>query len=179
MIRVKLRLYRAHDYDLLSLYKSVGKKTFAKAARDILMAYATGKEYAPEDMTLSDVMEPGDKSAAVTCNLQITDKEPEAMELVLGVTAAKRASFIKNIMRVYLFRVLSPVWFGKETDAEVITAASVLKPERQKKPEKKEKEEEQKSIPKASPEPAGMQQDDDEEEGFDALAELFGGLTVN
>ena len=191
MTRVKLRLYRAHDFDILSLYLNLKKKEFSKTVRKILTAYARGEPFDSSGITLSGdgiiAPEVGDRSAAVTCNLTISEKDKEAEALIMKVKPSKQAAFIKSVIRVYLFDVLSSVWFDDGTSVPVFVPgvpavhvpAAHDEPAAKKTEKKKEEKAEKKKTGTEDPAPPNVLDEDPDSSDMNALADLFGGLSFD
>ncbi|MCD8083343.1 MAG: hypothetical protein LUE86_07560 [Clostridiales bacterium] len=119
MIRVKIRLYRAHDYDLLSLYMTVGSREFAHIVRDVLRCYVAGAVYDPSGIDVVDAIPTEDKTAPGPCHLTIDDRMKKETALLLSIKEYKRPAFIKTLLRAYLINILAPIYFDDGQNVKV------------------------------------------------------------
>lgn len=167
MERIKVRLSRPYDFDLYCLYLTVGKKRFAQIMRDILKCYVDGTEYQAQHISEWHIPEPGDKGIAVTSYLSIGE-DSEAAKLLSSIEGGKAAAFIKCLVRIYYGTALVQVYLPHAEAAYI--------PEKPKPPRVTTKP----NIPEpVTPEPKEQETPIELDEGadFDALSDLFGGIT--
>lgn len=111
-MRVKIRFYRAHDFDLISLYQAMEGMKFQNLVRDILHAYVEGQLYKPpDDLPLSRDLAIGDGKKPPICHISIKDENEKEVELLNRIVEGKRGAFLKLLCRAYLFNFLAPAYF--------------------------------------------------------------------
>ena len=118
IIRIEIKLYRYHDLDLVSLYKS-GRIDFPETTRQILNAYARKEVFRVRPLD-------EDKSKGQNYNewysntknkrfthyhIELDEEEDaEAILLLKQIRQGFRNNFIKTVLRQYLCGIIDPVF---------------------------------------------------------------------
>ena len=179
-MRVKVRIYRSHDYDLmlmhygkmLSIKDKRGKDkpvTVSVAAGLALKAYFTGE---PLVINVNKTDKPlGDFPYLKTMTIYAYDSECPGIEKWLdGLKEGNRNNLVKVILRTYLDKI--PIWgYG---NSNIAPADDIIIEKEPKRPAKAEKENIKPQVQKETVEKPKVKEaapeDDDEE--FDPMALL-------
>lgn len=94
MMRVKLRMGKAHDTDLLWLYHSAGAKEFSRIARNVLHCYTEGIAF--NSSGIGPFFTEKEELPPVTCNLTLDNRYSKEIELLERVVPGKRGRVHKN-----------------------------------------------------------------------------------
>lgn len=103
MAKVTIRIHRQHDMDLMSIYRNKSYH-IAKEIKKALIAYASEKEYVPQEVCIADEAE-GYVPTSVVVHISLSEKkedERKALELLSHIKYGYRCSFIKAVFRSFL-----------------------------------------------------------------------------
>lgn len=118
-MKVKLRLYRQHDLDLIGLFINP-EFNFAKEAKKALAAYVRGKPYV---VSSPDPVLPKKKvSYLIQTNIILDESETDVIQWLLSMKSGYRNSLVKNILRGYMS---APNVFLYSEDVDIKTPESV------------------------------------------------------
>ena len=119
--RVRVRLSKVHDYDLWCLYQTLGSVSFSHMIHEILICYVTQSEYKVPLITIWETPEVGIKERAKVFNVRIPVKYADKINTLLqNVHEGKRSAFIKTLMRTYLISILlNPFYENKKAEIDV------------------------------------------------------------
>ena len=99
-MRVKIRLYRPHDMDLIALKRSESYKLGTEMKR-CLIAYANGSVYTPPEFDFKQ--EPGGYvGKSYQMHIELNSKKPEeaeAIKMLQEIRAGYRCAFVKTLFR--------------------------------------------------------------------------------
>ncbi len=99
-MKIKIRLYRAHDMDLITMKRSESYKLGAEIKK-CLLGYARGEAYIPPPFDF-DEHEDGYVGRIAQMHIVLSEKKPEekaAIDLLDGIRPGYRCSFLKNLFR--------------------------------------------------------------------------------
>lgn len=206
MMRVKLRMGKAHDTDLLWLYHSAGAKEFSRIARNVLHCYTEGIAF--NSSGIGPFFTEKENLPPVTCNLTLDNRYLKETALLERVIPGKRGAFIKTLLRMYLASILLGSYFKKEESSPPVSSVKIpihspaqvpvaTQPKRTPSVKKKEKpisfpaarkeatrtkNETPLSKPEIADIPApvlGSVPESQDEDGLSSLSALFGGFSVS
>lgn len=112
-MKIKLRLYRAHDIDLIVLAKT-GTVNIPDEARNAIISYFRGDNThpkieikdLPEGLTVENIMqrtEADRKQKCMVFTVSISDRDAPGIEKwILGLRKGYRNCLIKSMLRIYL-----------------------------------------------------------------------------
>ena len=99
-MRVKIRLYRPHDMDLIALKRSESYKLGTEIKR-CLIAYAAGEEYIPPEFSFSDNKD-GYVGKYYQMHIELNPKkleEKNAIDILSQIKPGYRCVFLKTLFR--------------------------------------------------------------------------------
>lgn len=96
----RIKLYYPHDLDLISLMLT-HEMNFTKAVYCALTAFCKGEVFALKIPPLRNVELPKKRQYIKDLNLY-TEKDLDAIELLMKITPGYRNNFLKNLLRLYI-----------------------------------------------------------------------------
>lgn len=100
-MKITIRIYRTHDFDLMALHCS-GALGIGMAIKKAVIAYYNGEKFT-FDVTMSQKIEPSDMPLVITTSIVITERDSAGItEWLSGFRLGYRNCCLKNILRHYL-----------------------------------------------------------------------------
>lgn len=115
-VKLGIRLYRAHDLDLISLMEEY-EFNFTKALYCAITAFVNGETFVVKDLELRYTPKSYKKKSILRVLTLNEEKDKKAILFLEGIEKGYRNSFLKNLLRLYLCRPIASAYFGSEQDA--------------------------------------------------------------
>lgn len=115
-MKLGIRLYRAHDLDLISLMEEY-EFNFTKALYCAITAFVNGETFVVKDLELRYTPKSYKKKSILRVLTLNEEKDKKAILFLEGIEKGYRNSFLKNLLRLYLCRPIASAYFGSDKDA--------------------------------------------------------------